>query len=81
MEYTIDYGTTTETKIFDCLKSAMDYADKTISYNQCAVKILDFNNKLVAKRSWYECMDGVETCENPIIIGNIGFYDDWQFDF
>lgn len=81
MEYTINYGLTSETMEFNCVRCAMDYADERAGNTEEPVEIHDCNNELVAKRAWCGCMDGIEDCENPIRFGNSGYYDDWQLDF
>lgn len=60
------------------LDVAMGLADAEASYNQSGMAIMDNDDNVIASRTWYGCMDGIEDQENPISYGTFGFYADWQ---
>ncbi len=61
------------------LETAMLLAEAKIGYNQHDMKIIE-NDKQIAVRRWYGCLNGIEDCENPIQFGNYGFYGDWEVE-
>lgn len=58
---------------------AKEVADANACYCQSDIYIIDDDDmsNLIVRR-WRGCMEGIEYCEDPIKIGNSGFYEDWQ---
>lgn len=85
MTLTINYNTGAENQTVEVnsIDEAMTTADNGASYTQCDITIEDENGDTVASRAWRDNFtsnydeDGNPLAENPITIGNNGYYGDW----
>lgn len=60
------------------LEEAMTQADDKAKYTQQPIIIEDEDGNEAARRAWYGYMQGFEGEENPLRIGDYGYYGDWS---
>ena len=63
---------------FEDINAACDFADSSASYTQKNIIITSEENEVVYFRQWAGCLDGIGDQDDPIQIGNFGYYADWQ---
>jgi len=87
MEYTINYntGAGNETIETNDMMSLRAMADEGANYTQQPITIEgtfddDGSVNIICTRFWYNTLDGINDCDDPIQFGNFGFYGDWQGD-
>ena len=77
-DFTVPYE---ESNKSQSLSIAMGKADEGACYTQQDIDIYNDEDVLVAKRKWwgvqYEEENEELRCDNPIIFGTFGYYDDW----
>lgn len=76
-KYTIDYcnGMRNEIEV-DSLATALQEAQKNMSYTQCDTKILNADGEAVALSKWYGAQPSKD--DTPLeTFGTYGFYDSW----
>ena len=79
MTYSINYNTGAgDESGIATIDDAMDIADKGAAYTQQSIDIVDETGKEVMIRPWWGCLDGIEDASDPIVIGDLGYYGDWQ---
>lgn len=76
-KFIINYGTGAGNEETSDFELAMETADNGAAYTQQNIKIEDENGNVIAQRTWYGTICGIEECENPISFGTFGFYADW----
>lgn len=80
MKYCINYGTGAGNEYVNgMLKDAKTVADKGSAYTQMPIKIENESGSVVCTRPWcgteYDADE--DESENPICLGNFGYYGDW----
>ena len=82
-KFIVDYGNGCE-NIFeaDFVEDILDDIDNTITYTNNSVIVKDENGREAARRDFNSVAydENVNCCENPLVFGSFGFYDDWRID-
>lgn len=60
------------------LEEAMVQADDNAQFTQQPIIIEDDDGNEAARRPWFGYMQGFEGEENPLRIGDYGYYGDWS---
>ncbi|MEG0978056.1 MAG: hypothetical protein RSC93_07320 [Erysipelotrichaceae bacterium] len=82
LNYKVDYENGHVSNYMFCeIESVKKDIDENCCYTQNDIKIIDIaTHKIVSKRIWCGCLDGIKIFDNPIQFGNYGYYSDWMND-